>query len=333
LNQVQFLGILSHDPPLGSDLSVDWQKRRLTLAKHRIIRTTVLILLALVALFFLVVVPLFFTYLITSARFHYRDPNDGKTPQSFGLDYQAVEFHSSDGLLIRGWYVPAGPKALGTIVYCHGRNRSRVEMLPMEVFGHSLGYNGLLFDFRDSGKSAGKIGTLGYEERLDAIAAIHYALNQENAKRPIILWGVSMGAAAALMAASETPEVAAVISDSSFRSFRHVIIHHAHLFFHLPSFPIVDEAIYLAAWRGGFWPSDFDLRKAVERVNPRPILFVAVNGDRRITPAVALELYSCSTSPDRALLVVPGHRHGEGFTSGHEQYEQVVKKFLSGLSG
>jgi uncharacterized protein len=302
------------------------------LTKHRVIRTIVLILLSLVALFFLVVVPLFFTYLITSARFHFRDRNDGKTPQSFGLDYQAIEFHSSDGILLKGWYVPAGPNAHGTIVYCHGRNRSRVEMLPMEVFGHSLGYNGLLFDFRDSGESGGKIGTLGYKERLDVIAAVHYALGPKEAARPIVLWGVSMGASAALMAASETSDVAAVISDSSFLSFRHVIVHHAHLFFHLPSFPIVDEAIYLSAWRGGFWPSDFDLRKAVERINPRPILFIAVQGDRRITPAVARELYSYSNSPEKELIVLPGHRHGEGFTSGHEQYERAVKKFLSSLS-
>jgi fermentation-respiration switch protein FrsA (DUF1100 family) len=301
--------------------------------RRRIVRNIVLVLLGLVAIFFLVVVPLFFTYLITSARFHFPDPNDGKTPLSFGLEYQPIEFQSSDGILLKGWYVPAGPDARGTIIYCHGRNRSRVEMLPMEVFGHSLGYNGLLFDFRDSGRSGGKIGTLGYQERHDVIAAVRYALDQEKAARPIVLWGVSMGASAALMAACESPDVAAVISDSSFLSFRQVIVHHAHLFFHIPSFPIVDEAIYLSAWRGGFWPSDFDLRKAFQRINPRPILFIAVKDDKRITPEVARELRSYSTSPKTMLVVVPGHRHGEGFTSGHAAYEEAVKEFLASLTG
>jgi len=309
------------------------QKRRLALAKHRTIRNVILILLALAALFFLVVVPWFFINIITTRKFHFHDPNDGKTPQSFGLDYTAIEFHSSDGILLKGWYVPAGPDARGTIIYCHGQNRTRVEMLPMEVFGHSLGYNGLLFDFRHSGKSGGKMGTLGYKERLDVIAAVHYALDREKAARPIVLWGVSMGASAALMAAADTPDAAAVISDSSFLSFRQVIVHHAHLFFHLPSFPIVDEAIYGAAWRAGFWPSDFDLRKAIERINPRPVLFIAVKGDKRITPDVARELDSHSTSPKKALIVLPGRRHGEGFRSGNELYEQAVKKFLSSLSG
>jgi uncharacterized protein len=300
-------------------------------SKRKIIRNIFLVLLALVALFFLVVVPLFMTSIITTRRFHFRDRNDSKTPQSYGLEYQAIEFHSSDGILLKGWYVPAGPDARGTIIYCHGLNRSRIEMLPMEAFGHSLGYNGLLFDFRHSGASGGKIGTLGYQERLDAIAAVHYALDREKAARPIVLWGVSMGASAALMAASDSADVAAVISDSSFLSYSHTIAHHARLFFHLPAFPIVDEAIYWSAWRGGFWPSEFDLRKAVDHINPRPILFIAVEGDRRITPAVARELYSHSISPKKAILVVPGRRHGEGFTSGHELYVQAVKKFLASL--
>lgn len=304
----------------------------MALSIRKIFRNVLLVILALVVLFFIVVVPWFMTTIITTRRFHFHDRNDGKTPQSYGFQYQPIEFHSSDGILLKGWYVPAGPEARGTIIYCHGLNRTRIEMLPMEVYGYSLDYNGLLFDFRHSGESGGKIGTLGYQERLDAIAAVQYALDHEKAARPFVLWGVSMGAAASLMAAADSPDVAAVISDSSFLSYRDTIVHHARMFFHLPAFPIVDEAIYWSAWRGGFWPSDFDLRKAVDRINPRPILFIAVEGDRRITPAIAGELYSHSTSPQKAIIVVPGHRHGEGFTSGHELYVQAVKKFLSSLS-
>ena len=40
-------------------------------------------------------------------------------------------------------------------------NRTRIEMLPDAVFGHSLGYNGLLFDFRHQGMSGGDHHDLG----------------------------------------------------------------------------------------------------------------------------------------------------------------------------
>jgi len=201
-------------------------------------------------------------------------------------------------------------------------------MLPEAVFAHGLGYNGLLFDLRHQGQSAGEITTLGYQERLDVVGAEREALGDERAARPLVVWGVSMGAAAALMAAADSPEIDAVISDSSFLSFSDVIAHHAKLFLHLPKFPIADEIIYWSAWKGHFRPSDFDLEKAVERIGPRPILFVAVAGDRRMPPSIARALYARAASPQKELVILPGNRHGEGFKLANQQYEQTVTDFL-----
>ncbi len=297
----------------------------------RIIRNVLLTLAALVAAFFFVVVPWFFTSLVTHGQFHYPDRNDGKTPTSYHLDFRWIEFTSSDGIPLRGWYIPAQGVARGTIVYCHGLNRTRVEMLPDAVFGHSLGYNGLLFDFRHQGQSGGAITTVGYQERLDVEAAVRYALDSEHAARPIVVWGVSMGAAAALMAAAESPDISAVISDSSFDSFLSTIRHHLKLFLHLPGFPIADEVGYWVGWRGHFNPRDFNLVKAVERIGDRPILFVAVAGDRRMPPSIAQTLYTHARSPLKKIVVLPGHRHGEGFNEAREPYEKAVTEFLASL--
>jgi len=298
----------------------------------QIIRNVILTLAVLVAGFLFLFVPWFFWNIGTKGRFHYPDPNDGKTPISYGMNFKWVEFPSSDGILLRGWYVPASSEARGTIVYCHGLNRTRIEMLPMAAFGQQLGYDGLLFDFRHQGASGGGLTTLGYQERLDVIGAVRYALYQQRAVRPVIVWGVSMGAAAALLAAAESPDVAAVVSDSSFLSLRDTVEHHWKLFFHLPAFPIADELLYLIAWRAGFRPSEFDLVKAVTRMSDRPILFVALQNDRRMPPSIARTLYSHAVSPKKALIVLPGQRHGEGFNQAREQYENAVKEFLSGLA-
>jgi fermentation-respiration switch protein FrsA (DUF1100 family) len=298
----------------------------------QIIRNVILILAALVAGFLFLFVPWFFTNLGTEGRFHYPDPNDGKTPISYGMQFKWVEFRATDGVLLKGWYIPASSEARGTIVYCHGLNRTRIEMLPMAAFGHQLGYDGLLFDFRHQGTSGGDMTTLGYRERFDVIGAVHFALEQQQAARPVVVWGVSMGAAAALMAAAESPDIVAVISDSSFLSLKHTVEHHWKLFFHLPSFPIADEVLYLIAWRGDFHASDFDLVKAVTRIGNRPILFVALQGDRRMPPSIARTLYDHAASPQKALIVLPGQRHGEGFNQAREQYEAAVRQFLSALA-
>jgi fermentation-respiration switch protein FrsA (DUF1100 family) len=290
-----------------------------------------LTLAALVAAFFLIVVPWFFTGVATRRQFHYPDPNDGKTPISYNLDFRWIDFTSLDGIHLKGWYIPAEGAARGTIVYCHGLNRTRVEMLPDAVFGHSLGFNGLLFDLRHQGMSGGAITTLGYQERLDVLGAVRYALDQEKAARPVVVWGVSMGAASALLAAAESQDIAAVISDSSFDSFMGTLRHHLKLFLHLPGFPIADEVGYWVAWRGHFKPDDFDLVKAVQRIGDRPILFLAVEGDRRMPPSIAQTLYSHAQSPLKKIVVLPGRRHGEGFNQAREPYEKAVTEFLASL--
>jgi fermentation-respiration switch protein FrsA (DUF1100 family) len=300
---------------------------------RRVLKTAkwfLILLVALVIVFFVTIMPWVVATITTTNRFHFPDPNDGKTPTDFGMQYESIEFHSSDGIDLKGWWMPASGQAAGTVIYVHGQNRTREEMMPMAQYGHNLGYNGLAFDLRHHGTSSGNVSSVGYWERLDVEAAVRHALNNEHATRPIVLWGVSLGAAASLLAAAETPEVAAVISDSSFLSFDDTARHHWKLFFSgWPSFPMYDETIWLITRRAHFKALDFDLRKAVERINPRPILFIGVEGDRRMPPDVARALYAASSSPDKMLLIVPGTRHGEGFHSGNAQYEQAVKEFLN----
>jgi fermentation-respiration switch protein FrsA (DUF1100 family) len=140
-----------------------------------------------------------------------------------------------------------------------------------------------------------------------------------------------MGAASALMAAAESADISAVISDSSFDSFLGTARHHLKLFLHLPGFPLADEVAYWTAWRGHFRLQDFDLVKATERIGNRPILFVAVEGDARMPPSVARELYAHAQSPLKKIIVLPGHRHGEGFNQATAAYEKAVTDFLANV--
>ena len=284
-------------------------------------------------IFFLVVVPWFFTALITHRQYHYPDLNDGKTPIMLPpSDSAGLPSPRSDGIPLKGWYIPAEGTARGTIIYCHGLNRTRIEMLPDAVFGHSLGYNGLLFDFRHQGGSGGAITTLGYQERLDVLGAVRYALEQEQAARPVVVWGVSMGAAAALMAAAESPDISAVISDSSFDSFLGTLRHHFKLFLHLPGFPIADEVGYWMAWRGHFPPRGLrsgESRRSASATGPS--FSWPCEGDRRMPPSIAQTLYAHARSPLKKIIVLPGHRHGEGFNQAREPYEKAVTDFLASL--
>jgi pimeloyl-ACP methyl ester carboxylesterase len=295
-----------------------------------IIRNVLLTVAILVLGFVFLYVPWFFARRIAFGQYHYPDPNDGRTPKSYNLDFRWVDFPSSDGIPLKGWYIPAEGQARGTIVYCHGWNRTRVEMLPEAVFGHQAGYNGLLFDFRHEGMSGGSVTTLGYQERFDVVGAVKYALEQ-NAARPIVVWGISMGASAGLLAASESPDISAVIADSSFDSLLDTIRHHVKLFFRIPGFPLGDEVAWLVARHGNFAVRDFDVERGIERAGDTPILVIAASGDRRMPPALEQKLYDHSRSPLKKFVVLHANRHGEAFNQATDAYESAVTEFLSTL--
>jgi len=138
-----------------------------------------------------------------------------------------------------------------------------------------------------------------------------------------------MGAVASLLAAADSPDVAAVISDSAFLSLAETVRHHWRMYIPLPAFPIAEEVIYAIGWRGGFPSAELDAGKAVERIGARPVMFVAVQGDRRMPPDIAQKLYARAQSPSKQLVILPGKRHGEGFNQAREDYEKAVLDFLT----
>ena len=177
-----------------------------------------------------------------------------------------MSFRSSDGVLLSGWWVGA-PDAKGTVVLVHGLNRSRVEMVRRLAFVHGEGWNALVFDLRRHGASGGDATTFGAKEKEDVKAAARLA--RDRAPGPVVLWGVSLGAASVVLAAAEDPRVAGVICDSSYRSLADTVRHHLRLFrtFRpwlriVPVWPVADEIVFWMGRRGGFDPSLVDVRAA-----------------------------------------------------------------------
>jgi len=291
----------------------------------RWVRRLVLGVLALICIVLFVVVPVGGSFLITNSRFRF--PERGpKTAEAAGLSVTPAEFTSSDGIPLRGWWSP-GDTSKPVIIFLHGLNRSRLELLERAAESSRRGYGVLLFDLRNHGESGRAYTTIGVHESRDVCAARKYVMDQAG-PRPQVLWGVSMGASSAILAADQCPGVAAIISDSSFLSFRETIAHHVGLFFRLPAFPIANLIVAITEWRAGFDADDGNVEAAIEKIDV-PILFIAGGADRRMPPALAERLMKASRNPVKRLLLIPGAGHGEAFARDRDTYLNAVFEFLA----
>src|SRR5262245_26721716 len=112
---------------------------------------------------------------VVTGRFQNPDKeNQGLTPKSFELPFEEVAFQSSDGVALKGWWVPAA-EAKGSVVLVHGLNRARIEMVKKTPFLAKAGWNSLLFDLRHHGESGGTARTFGAKEKADVAAAVAFA--------------------------------------------------------------------------------------------------------------------------------------------------------------
>ena len=283
--------------------------------------------LCLVALLLFVVLPIGASFLITNSRFQFRERGP-TTPEAVGLTVSDAEFMSTDGIALRGWWNPGDP-AKPVIVFVHGLNRSRLELLERAAESNRRGYGVLLFDLRNHGASGKAYTTLGIFESRDVCGAAKWA-REKGGPRPQILWGVSLGASSAILAAKQCKGFAGIVSDSAFLSFRETVSHHFKLFFRLPSFPIANFIIALTALRMHFDPDDGDVEAAIRELN-LPMLFIAGTADRRMPPYVAKRMYDASPNPMKELLMIPDATHGEAFRHDRDTYLNSVFGFLERL--
>lgn len=277
--------------------------------------------------------PWFLAGVATTRRFAYNDrENAGLTPASFDLAFENISLRSSDGVEIRGWWIPAASAANGSVVMVHGLNRSRIEMARRVPFVHGRGWNALLIDLRHHGESGGETTTFGAREKEDVKAAAAFARGRTPG--PIVLWGVSLGAASVVLAAAEQADVAGVICDSAYRSLDDTVRHHLQLFRRwrwwlrlVPSWPVADEAVFWMGRRGGFDPDVVDVQGAAVRLAGRPVLFVANADDRRMPKEIAFDLQAAA-GPSAEVLVVPGRSHGGAWRDGTIAYQAAVAAVL-----
>jgi pimeloyl-ACP methyl ester carboxylesterase len=173
---------------------------------------------------------------------------------------------------------------VGTVVLAHGFAQNRcigAIGLPLARLLHDLHWNTLLFDFRGSGDSGGKMVTLGQGETHDLLGAFDFARAQGGG--PVALAGFSMGATTALLAAQREGGVAGVLADSPFAALGAYLRRDLGKWTHLPR-ALNAVILCLAPGVTGIAPDRVDARAGMPALAGRPVLLIAGADDELVPP-------------------------------------------------
>jgi uncharacterized protein len=253
-----------------------------------------------------------------------RQPTE-QTPADEGLDFQEVGFESTDGIALKGWWVP-GDDPSRAVVLVHGLegNKSGQQILRTASVYSRAGYSMLMLDLRGHGESEGERTTLGYQEVRDVRGALSWLEEEGFEPNEVVLHGWSMGGATALRSAPGTG-VAAVVEESSYADLPLLLRERLPESSGLPSF--FNPGIFLMAklfLDFDPWAVRPEEDAAILSEEGVPLLIVHSTDDE-VVPFWHAKMLA-ATYPDAELWQIEGYGHVEAYS--HPDYRQKLVDFL-----
>lgn len=133
-----------------------------------------------------------------------------RTPAKYDIPFENLRLPLENGQTLAAWWIPGRADAPALVlVHGWGRNRERMQRYIQHL--HPLGYNLLAFDARAHGESDPTPHPTIWTFTEDTRAAIRW-LETQHPNMPIGIIGLSIGGGAAINAASQLPQVRAVVT-------------------------------------------------------------------------------------------------------------------------
>jgi uncharacterized protein len=237
-----------------------------------------------------------------------------------GRPYRDVQLTTSDGLHLRGWYVPSRNRA--AVIAFPGRTQpvAHARMLVRH------GYGVLLLDRRGEGESQGDSNAFGWAGEPDLRAALAFLRRQPDVDAARIGGlGLSVGGELLLQTAAHTPALRAVVSEGAGQRSLAEHLDNPELgriqrwFSGMPAQTAAVAVLSDSAPPG-------DLADLVPRIAPRPVLLIeAGNGH---PDEILNEVYAARGGPATQLWKVASGGHTGALEAVPGEYQRRVIGFF-----
>lgn len=255
-----------------------------------------------------------------------------------------VELTADDGVPLRAYFVePKSGPARANVLLVHGLFRGGLELEAPAAIFRDLGCATLQLEMRNHGASGRTRPTYGFEERRDVLAAVRWLRSDpERARRPLVLFAVSLGTAATLRATPDVQDLAGLVLDAPVDD----LLATAHRMLGQEARP---PRRGLGLWRPyrsltisavelmcGFSFGDVRPIDDAARLDPRTaVLVVAAGDDARTPPATAEALFARLPAPPerKTLWIRPGSDHGQVWIDDPAGYRARLAALLATVAG
>ncbi len=266
-------------------------------------------------------------YLRTGRNMFGYYPSEDDIEWAENSGYRDMYIRSRDGFWLHGALIDNNSDKWAVLVHGYG-----AEWKSMSLYARKFieeGYSVFIPDQRGYGLSGDKETTMGHFEKDDIIDWTKMLIKERSASDIIIL-GVSMGAATAMLTASEDlpEEVRCIVEDCGYTSAREEFEYNMWHTLHLPAYPFLwITDIITRIMKGWSFLKDADCVKAVSRAKV-PICFIHGSGDTFVPYYMHKKLYDSCPRKDKELLIVDGAEHTRAVVDAPKAYWNKVFSFI-----
>jgi len=249
------------------------------------------------------------------------------TPAARGLAFDNVAVTTTDGMHLKGWFIPsAGP---ATVMIVHGYKDTRSMMLGVASILHTHGFNVVVPSLRGHDDNDGDQISFGLREFADLDAFYRYAVARPDVdRRRFGLFGVSMGGTISIGYTAQNPGIRALVSDCAFSSIRDTVETSVRFFTGLPPFPFAPAILFWTERELHGDVDDVDAKKWMRAIGPRPVLVMQGGSDKVVSPESGTRLFEAASEP-KELWFEPSVGHAEFLKMRPQEFETRLAKFFA----
>ncbi len=241
-------------------------------------------------------------------------------PSRYGYNLHCALWPHKEGVSF-----PDGKARVAVIV--HGYTYCLIGSVKYAAMLRELGFDCVLYDHRNHGRSDKAPTTMGYYESRDLSTVCGWARERFGQDCILGTHGESMGAATVMLHASQDPNLAFVIEDCGYSDLRAQLKNNVKQMYHLPYAPFVPLASLFSKLRGGVYFQDVAPVASVAKCDSLPMLFIHGEKDDFVPYPMVFEVYSVKQG-EKEMKTFPNAVHAESFGSDPEEYRKCVSAFL-----